>query len=253
MDWRRRHRWHGCQRGRSTRPSAPQVWDSRCPVLCAWASGTEAAAAAAKSRGAWKVPSGWPPAKRKCCCKNTAFWFGPVFRLFVFITSFIPCRDFGSLYLGNLTVAARAVTHSHQCACSIFVCPNNGMASCVWDTTHSCVCVAFLCVPTMEWLAVLGILLLPVCTVFLCVPPMEWLAVLGILLLPVCTVFLCVPTMAWLAVLGMLVIHTSVCAVFLCVPTMVWLAVFGILLIPTSVCSIFVCPNNSMAASVCDF
>ena len=172
MDWRRRHRWHGCQRGRSTRPSAPQVWDSRCPVLCAWASGTEAAAAAAKSRGAWKVPSGWPPAKRKCCCKNTAFWFGPVFRLFVFVfnTSFIPCSDFGSLYLVNLTVAARTGTHLYQCVCavflcvptmewlaafgillihtsvhSIFVCPHNGMASSVWDITPTSVCSIFVC------------------------------------------------------------------------------------------------------------
>ena len=225
MDWRRRHRWHGCQRGRSTRPSAPQVWDSRCPVLCAWASGTEAAAAAAKSRGAWKVPSGWPPAKRKCCCKNTAFWFGPVFRLFVFITSFIPCRDFGSLYLGNLTVAARAVTHSHQCACSIFVCPNNGMASGVWDTTHSCVCVAFLCVPTMEWLAVLGILLLPVCTLFLC--PNNGMA-----------------SSAWDTT------PTSVHSIFVCpnngMASSAWDASHS----HQCVCSIFVCPHNGMASSV---
>ena len=118
-----------------------------------------------------------------------------MFRLFVFVfnTSFIPCSEFGSLYLGNLTVAARAVTHSHQCACSIFVCPNNGMASSVWDTAHSCVCVAFLCVLTMEWLAVFGILLLPVCTVFVCVPTMVWLAVFGILLIPtsVCSICVC--------------------------------------------------------------
>lgn len=173
MDWRRRHRWHGCQRGRSTRPSAPQVWDSRCPLLRAWASGTEAAAAAAKSRGSWKVPSGWPPAKWRCC-KNTAFWFGRVFRLFVFvfITSFIPCRDFGSLYLGNLTVAARTGTHLYQCVCAVF-----------------------LCVPTMEWPADFGILLIhtSVCAVFLCVPTVEWLAVFGILLIltSVCSIFVC--------------------------------------------------------------
>ena len=69
---------------------------------------------------------------------------------FVFNTSFIPCSDFGSLYLGNLTVAARTGTHLYQCVCSIFVCPNNGMPSSVWDTTHSHQRVQYFCL-SPQW------------------------------------------------------------------------------------------------------
>ena len=45
-----------------------------------------------------------------------------VWLFFVFNTSFIPCSDFGSLYLGNLTVAARTGTHLYQCVCAVFLC-----------------------------------------------------------------------------------------------------------------------------------
>ena len=48
-------------------------------------------------------------------------------------TAFIPCRKFGSPTLGKGTAAARAALPIPISVCSIFVCPNNGMAASVRD------------------------------------------------------------------------------------------------------------------------
>ena len=50
-----------------------------------------------------------------------------------FNTSLIFCGKFGSPYLGKVTAAARAALPISISVRSIFVCPNNGMATSVWD------------------------------------------------------------------------------------------------------------------------
>ena len=52
---------------------------------------------------------------------------------FFLSTSLIPCRKFGLPYLGKATAAARAALPIPNSACSIFVCPNKGMAASAWD------------------------------------------------------------------------------------------------------------------------
>ena len=52
---------------------------------------------------------------------------------FCFNTLSIPCRKLGSPSLKKVTAAARAVLPIPTHVCSIFVCPNNGMAVSVWD------------------------------------------------------------------------------------------------------------------------
>ena len=48
-------------------------------------------------------------------------------------TSLIPCRKTGSLYQGKAVAATQAVLPIPTSACSIFMCPNNGMVASVWD------------------------------------------------------------------------------------------------------------------------
>ena len=55
-------------------------------------------------------------------------------KIFFFSISFIPCRQLGLPYVGRASVAvraaaARAVLPIPNSACSIFMCPNKGMAA----------------------------------------------------------------------------------------------------------------------------
>ena len=59
--------------------------------------------------------------------KSFLFFFGHFFS-----TSFIPCGKSGSPYPGKATVT-RAALPILNSVCSIFQCPNNGMAASAWD------------------------------------------------------------------------------------------------------------------------
>ena len=69
--------------------------------------------------------------------KAHSHYFIPVvallFFLFFFSTSSIPCRKFGSPYLGNALAASRATLPTPNKVCFTFVCPNKGMAPNAWD------------------------------------------------------------------------------------------------------------------------
>ena len=51
----------------------------------------------------------------------------------LFSTSFIPCGNFGSPYLGKATAAAGAALSIPNDACGIFEFSNKGIAASAWD------------------------------------------------------------------------------------------------------------------------
>jgi len=56
---------------------------------------------------------------------------------FLFIHFIAPGWKFGSLYMGKATAADRAALPIPTSVCSVFVCPNNGMAASVRDLTSA--------------------------------------------------------------------------------------------------------------------
>ena len=69
-----------------------------------------------------------------CACVRACVNIKYTKYLFIVIFSVL-CTKFGSPYLDKAEQPPRAAlyTHSYQCVCTTFVCPDSGMAAGVWD------------------------------------------------------------------------------------------------------------------------